>query len=191
MVKRRVAMTMIELIFAIVLIAIVVAGVPQMLQENANTMVGNLSQENLFKAKRTAVQVLSYPWDNRSIDTSGGEFAYAKVLDVGGGGFARVQDALGNDLPFRIGHIRQDLHRRFFETATAPVGGSVAGWASGGYIPDSGANYAFANAASGGSSNMKIAIITVDEAGPGTTPVTLFAYAANIGEAPPFKRTFQ
>lgn len=183
-------MTMIELIFAIVILALVVAGVPQILQENSNTMVGNLSQENLFKAKRTAVEVLSYPWDNRSIDTSGGEFAYAKVLDVGGGGFARVSDASGTSLPFRVGHIRQDKHRRFFETATAPLGGSLKGWGVGGYISDSGSPFVFSNTVSGGASNMKMAQITVDDV-PDGTPVTLRVYAANIGEAVYFKRTFQ
>jgi len=176
-VVKHAGFTMIELIFAIVIIAFVVMGVPQILERNTQTMVDNLVQEDLFEATRTAYQVLTYPWDDNSIDTTS-ELAYAKVLDAGSIG--RVQES-GVDLPFRAGHIQQPNHRRFHDVAQAPANANISGWGTGGYIPETGTGVPIV--ASGGISNMKIAIITVGN-------VTFRVYAANIGEVAYASRTF-
>jgi len=191
MVNRRAAFSMIELIMAIVVIAVVVAGVPQILQRNVESMAQNLVQEDLFSAARTASQVLTYPWDDNSPDSTniGTELAYSRILDVGGGNFARDTDAFGNPIPWRVGGIQQDWHRKFHDTngtdTVGSGGANISGWGGdGGYIDDSGVFPLASASGGGGATNMKIAIITVGD-------VTLRVYAANIGEIQYAKRTFQ
>jgi prepilin-type N-terminal cleavage/methylation domain-containing protein len=183
-VVSRHAFTMIELIFAIVLIAIVVAAVPQMLQRNMDTQEGNLVQEDVFNAKKLALKIISYPWDPNSQDTTSST-AYSKVLDVGGLGFARVTvpTASGNvAIPFRVGHVRQPLHRRFHNSVTAPASPNIGAFGDSGYVPDDG-SHTFRTTHNTTPKNMKMAIATSGN-------VKLYVYAANIGEYDYFKRQF-
>lgn len=198
MVKRS-AFSMIELIFAIVLIALVVVAVPGMITRNVQTLSGSLVQQELFIAARTASELLTQPWDTNSIDTTTSR-AYTKVLDTAAGGsLARVSDAAGNLLPFRIGHIRQDNHRRFHNDPAAASSfpssyqipkdsampslpkdtnlSIVSGW--------SGENSAtfFANTPStAGLAAVKMATITVKNTKDTSRTVTLRVYLADIGE---------
>lgn len=174
MVMRN-AMTMIELVFAIVIIAIVVAGVPQMIARNDKSLEANLVQEEIFRAATMASQALSQQWDTNSEDSSA-LLAYAKVLDTGVG--AARQSVGLIELERKIGHIAQDNHRRFHGVTTAPASSTIPGVGDSGYW-DGG----FSTGHSTTAANMKMANITVGI-------VTLRVYMANIGEVTYAKRTF-
>jgi prepilin-type N-terminal cleavage/methylation domain-containing protein len=116
----RAAFTLIELIFAIVIIAIIVMGVPQIISENTKHVEANLLQEGIFAASDTAAKILTYPWDAKQLDVNITE-AYAKVLDLDGNGSGRI-----GILPLRIGHINQDLHRRYYSIITEPNAATLA-----------------------------------------------------------------
>lgn len=200
---KRTAFTMIELIFAIGIIAITVAAVPQMITRNDKTLTGSLVQQELFYAAKTASELLTQPWDAKSPDTSTSK-AYDKVLDITGGAakFARVSSG-GTPLPFRQGHIRQDNHRRFHGiNPTFPAGGAIPGSATSPTLPADdtlsiNSNYTgesdttiFASSPSTTAANMKMAAITVTNTNDANRSVTLRIYAANIGETAYAKRSF-
>lgn len=193
--------SMIELIFAIVIIAIVAAGVPQMLKRNDSTLEANLVQEELFIASKVASQLLTQPWDANTEDTST-SLSYAKVLDTNSTNINFNRESIsGNTLPFRIGHIKQDTHRRFHNafsplgttkpanyliptTATPSLPANTSLNIASGYSGETNAT-AFAitpvqnNTAP---TNMKMANITVTDTIDTSRTVTLRIYMANIGE---------
>jgi len=116
MVKRG-AFTMIELIFAIVIMAIVIIALPRVMQTNSNALEANINQEAIFGASATMVQALSYPWDTNSPGHNG---SYDKIVAIPGG--TAIYDRYNNKLhkydknsSFRIGAILEPGHRRFHE----------------------------------------------------------------------------
>ena len=117
---KRPAFTMIELIFAIVIIAITIMSLPMMMRINSKAVENNLAQEALFASSAKMMQVLSYPWDQNSYD-SNSTFSYTKVVDISGQSsqYQRaldMQGVLDSNGTFRIGHILQAGHRRFLES---------------------------------------------------------------------------
>jgi hypothetical protein len=69
------------------------------------------------------MQVLSYPWDEHSVNPNQ-PLSSEKVVNVPFPGNAKYsQRDINNNVDanssFRIGHVRQDLHRRFHENNTA------------------------------------------------------------------------
>lgn len=64
--RKRSAFTMIELIFAIVVIAITVLSLPMMTQVNARGMESGFVQEAIFASSAEIHQALSYRWDRNS-----------------------------------------------------------------------------------------------------------------------------
>lgn len=122
MVKRH-AFTMIELIFAIVVIAITVISLPVMIQVNFKGIEGNIKQEAIFATSAKMMQVLSFAWDKNTTDANQ-SLDYARVMDIGSNNNYTRQDINGiedNSSIFRIGHVRQGLHRRFFDFNDAIV----------------------------------------------------------------------
>jgi len=104
---------MIELIFAIVVIGITVISLPMMIQVNSKGIQGNVKQEVIFATSAKMMQVLSYAWDQNSTDVNiSSSHSYSKVIDVTGEvAYNRIAASI-----FRVGHIQQGLHRRFFDT---------------------------------------------------------------------------
>ncbi|OQX59843.1 MAG: hypothetical protein B5M52_02220 [Helicobacteraceae bacterium 4484_230] len=209
MVKK--GFTLIELIFAIVIIAIIVMGVPQIIAQNNRSLtgegnnVGVFAQEGIFAAAGVAAKILTYQWDANSLDPNEAD-AYAKELVTSAPGTAFgpiVQN--GVVLPLRRGNIAQDGHRRFHSALTAPSSQYLDGlspssfpvvnlsnsnvykctWSAsidGGYVPD--ATYPTTGGAS--VSNSKMATVQINATG-GACPavnnvITLRIYTANIGE---------
>lgn len=195
---------MIELIFAIVMIAIVVAAVPQIMTSNAKTIEGNRAQEAVFLASAAAKRLLSFRWDANSKDTNvSSDLDYAKELDLDAAGSSRVT-VNGVQLPVRIGNIRQEKHRRFHSTITLPAGTALEGTvalaplkAASGFKFDYGmtVNVGFANTfgsinSNNTPSNTKMAEIKIINNDTGNLDVLMRIYAFNIGEADYAKRTF-
>jgi len=144
MVKRG-AFSMIEMVFAIVIIGITVAGVSQMMTRSGNTMEGAFSQEAVFLASMEGAKIFSHRWDANSMDNST-DLSYSKILDTGVSGYRRTcidtttegrtqtSGACGGAdeilSVLRLGGIAQDKHRRFHSDWTTPAGGTPDG------IPD-------------------------------------------------------
>ena len=99
---KRSAFTMIELVFAIVIIAIAVLALPTMNQITSKGIEGNIVQEAIFAASAQLNQAVSYKWDENSSDDND---SYAQVI--------WLSDSDCNDTTkLRPGHINQALHRR-------------------------------------------------------------------------------
>lgn len=84
---RRNAFTLIELIFAIVIVAITVLSVPVMLQINSRGVQANVDQEAVFAASAKLMQTLSYPWDEYSstVDEITGYVSDPGIVNITGG----------------------------------------------------------------------------------------------------------
>ena len=116
MVKRS-AFTMIELIFAIVIMAIVIIALPRMMRTNSNALEANIDQEAVFGASAALMQTLSYPWDTNSPGNNG---SYNKIVAIpnyaGTGNYGRYfnnSNQYDTNGSFRIGAILESGHRRF------------------------------------------------------------------------------
>lgn len=120
---RRSAFTLIELIFAIVVIAISVVSLPVMSQVTAKGAEANLVQEGVFAAAAELNEAVTAHWDENSLEP-GLPFTLSRVIDLG---------LCGNDLNaanYRRmpGHIDQVKHRRCLEanaSVTAPSNTNV------------------------------------------------------------------
>ena len=111
---RRSAFTLIELIFAIIVIAITVVSLPMMNQVLANSTNTNLIQEAIFAAATELNEVTTVHWDENSIDTSNTN-ALANVINVNN------QCETNSSLPryrLRPGHILQPYHRKCLNNLT-------------------------------------------------------------------------
>ena len=128
MVKCRGGFTLIELIFAIVLIAIVVTAVPQMLSQNEKGTETYLTQEVIAAAAGEAFRIISYPWDASSVDDTN----RSMILDATtSGNLARtgLPIRVGGVVPLKgsAGNVDRYYHRRFFNTVMAPSGAILEG----------------------------------------------------------------
>jgi prepilin-type N-terminal cleavage/methylation domain-containing protein len=115
---KKYAFTLIELVFAIIIISVVVISLPTMLKSNENAIMNNVNQEALFAASAEMMQTLTYPWDENASDSTN---AYGKVVDITSGNNAYIRkDANGTvdtNSSFRVGHIQEDNHRRFHDVS--------------------------------------------------------------------------
>lgn len=78
---QKPAFTMIELIFAIVIIAITVVSLPMMTQVNASGIEKGYIQEAIFASSAEVHQALSYRWDANSTP-DGNAVDLSQVIDV-------------------------------------------------------------------------------------------------------------
>ena len=119
---RRTAFTLIELIFAIIIIAIVVMSMPLMMKTNEEAIEANIAQEAIFASSTKMMQMLTYPWDANATDSTNPN-SYGKVVDLTSGTNAyKRSDAngtLNTSSSYRVGHILQDNHRRFHDSSLA------------------------------------------------------------------------
>lgn len=211
-VQSKSAFTMIELIFAIVIIGISILSLPMMTQATSKGIEGNLVQEAIFAASAELNQVLSYQWDENAMD---GNDTLAKV--------AWTSDC-NITTKLRAGHINQPLHRKCVDdstkvpTATLGVegllndiddnikttavtifeGGSAT--TSSGYKNDyrstvsveysNFGDQTIANPTTIASQNMKKITVTIKN-NDGNIITLLKTYSANIGEIDYYKRSYQ
>ena len=112
----RFAFTMIELIFAIVVMSIAVMTLPMMTQITSKGIEDNIVQEAIFAASAELTGATSYYWDERSMeDMYDNNLTFLeRVIDIGG---ASPCDADR----LRPGHINQPYHRRCLESSSSVV----------------------------------------------------------------------
>ena len=113
--NKKPAFTMIELIFAIVIIAISVLSLPMMSQVNARNIESNIVQEAIFAASAELMGASAGYWDSNSMEDSNLS-SFSRVIDING-------NCDSNRL--RAGHIAQPLHRRCVESSTGAVSDSA------------------------------------------------------------------
>lgn len=213
--QNRKAFTMIELIFAIVLIGVALLTVPLMIQVNNKAHEGSIAQEAIFLVSSVLSTTTTLVWDNRSIVTTGtaDDYVLSKILDISGGTAVYVRtDENGtadNDSNLRAGGLRQDKHRQFFDyngslitpaqTGTVTLSetlsnsaASISGFkqaysivATRSYVNDTGS---FSTVPSS-ISNLKMTEISI-VGEDGVTIAKLRAYTANIGEVDFARRNF-
>ena len=201
------AFTMIELIFAIVVIAVVMLTIPMMIQVNNKALEGNVAQEAIFLVSTVLSETTALIWDDNSIDGNATTITASGILDTAGNAvYARVP---GTSL--RQGGMQKNRTRKFFDTVTTPVQteteslsgvisatstSDLVGYknvyrinATRGYIADApaGFNFTTATLAAGTTSNIKMTTVEINATidGTDTTISRLRAYTCNVGEADP------
>ena len=105
----RHAMSMIELVFAIVIMGIAVMSLPLILTQVQNNNAFAMQQEAILAAKAKIGEILTYEWDDKSFDSNG-----SFVLDVTGGS----GDLNRTNGQLRKGHINAEGRRKFFPNTT-------------------------------------------------------------------------
>lgn len=113
---RRSGFTFIELIFAIVIIAITVLTLPVMSRITEKGIENSIVQEAIFAAATELNEATTMHWDANSIEPTELN-SYAKVIDMGN------CDDNTSSPRYRLlpGHIEQPLHRRCLDSnTTAP-----------------------------------------------------------------------
>ena len=119
----RHAMSMIELVIAIVVMGIVVASLPTILLQTQNNNAYAMQQEAILATKAKIGEILTYDWDEKSYDTNASR---AFVLDTTSN--ADLNRFIDNR---RIGHIQLDGRRRLSNTNTTPTASGLLGSESG------------------------------------------------------------
>jgi len=206
-VVRRAAFTLIELVFAIVIIAISVVSLPMMNQAISKGVDANLVQEAIFAAATELNEAVTAHWDGNSIEPTLTN-SYARVLNISGD--------CNTTTKLRPGQINEAYHRRCLNnTGTAPADVAGSGVSAledmahtkqqifindvtdaSGYkkhytsqVDVTRTNVTFNGAVN---PNMKSITITVEDSdNPGVPLTSLKTYSANIGEVDYFKRVYQ
>jgi len=104
--NKRLAFTMIELIFAIVIISIAVVSLPVMTKITEKGIEESILQEAIFAASAELMGVSTGYWDERSMDDIDVSYM-SRVINITTG----VNDC-NTSTHLRPGHIAQPLHRR-------------------------------------------------------------------------------
>ncbi|TKI71214.1 type II secretion system protein [Sulfurimonas crateris] len=197
---RRAAFTMIELIFAIVIISIAVMSLPVMMQVTSKGIEDNIVQEAIFAASAELMGATSYYWDLNSMQDNALS-RLSRVIEVNG---ACNADRL------RPGHVNQPYHRRCLDSNTtglanttdttfpnlnnavdATVGDlfDTSAAEAAGYKQEYQSQVIVTQAAT--DSNIKVLTASVyDSATPPKLLTVLKIYSANIGEIDYYKRRF-
>lgn len=111
----RSAFTMIELVFAIVIIGMVAISIPTIMVNNSKNVETNLMQEAILIVATKTGQILTYPWDENSRDPLSGILATTDVLSIDEG---TVEDELERNVSdYRRGHFQEALRRRMTPTS--------------------------------------------------------------------------
>ena len=131
-VSLRTAFTMIELIFAIVLIAVVTLTIPTMIQVNNKALEGNAAQEAIFLVSAVLSEATTLVWDANSVPDDQ-NVTLSKILTVttGDAAYTRWNQKLNvadANSTVRKGGLEEDLHRQFISPfSTSPKTPSQSG----------------------------------------------------------------
>jgi len=205
-VRNKSAFTLIELIFAIVVISITVISLPTMNAVLSKGIEGNIIQESIFAAATKLNEITTAHWDDNSLEPN----------DIYG--FARVIDTTGSLCTNHLmnGHIHQALHRRCLESSITRPDDNANSNADISSLGDYAGSQTFFTSNLSDSSgyknidldinttidrniifngtndpNMKRLTITVTKSATPSTPlIVLKTYSANIGEVDFYKRTY-
>ena len=119
------ALTLIELIVAIVIIAIAVLAIPGVFMQGTNTLQGSALIEPVFYLDRTMGAILTYRWDENSMV---GEENKTHILDVSNLADGELNRTSPSSIT-RIGNFNIDDRRNYFTSityASYPVGADTS-----------------------------------------------------------------
>jgi len=203
----RSAFTLIELIFAIVIISIAVISLPMMARITSKGVESNIAQEAIFAASAELMGATSYYWDKNSMQDINVS-SLSRVIDINQ---KCDNNPLSSRYRLRPGHIAQPLHRRCLDSNTTPIANesdatfpNINNAAHSGGLDifdnpiaeDSGyketykSDVSVANVDENGTTNDNIKKITVTVSNAEGNITSLSTYSANIGEFDYFKRMF-
>jgi len=106
------AFSLIEVIFSIIIVAISLMSVPMLLKQSSKSDEYSVIQEGVLAATTTVGNILSYPWDGNSFDSTN---KVLRVLDVAGGDSELDRDLTTLNSNYRKGHVVGNQRRRFFD----------------------------------------------------------------------------
>ena len=109
---KKSGFSLIELVLAIVIIAISVMTIPLMLAQSAKNDNFSLMQESILAARTKMGNILSYIWDDNAIETNS---TMIVVLDVKNGDSELDRNMSTLNSNRRIGHIPKDKRRHMME----------------------------------------------------------------------------
>ena len=201
----RTAFTLIELVFAIVIIAISVISLPMMNQVVSKGVDSSLKQEAIFAAATELNEAVTAHWDENSLEATMLD-SYAKVIETGD----CSNDVNSSRYRLRAGHINQPLHRRCLDdNTTGPLDAALAGvfdlndmaHGSASILTGTGGEKGYkdsynsvltvtrpANFAGANNNNIKMITSTISDSD--GTLALLRTYSANIGEVDYYKRGY-
>ncbi len=104
----RKGFTFIELVIAIVVIAIALMSVPLMLSQASKSDQFSLNQEAILAGATKIGDILTYPWDDKLVNSSG----VKHILDVTNGD-NELNRYPNNSSSRRIGNFKTDFRRKF------------------------------------------------------------------------------
>jgi len=104
--------SLIEVVFAIVIISISLMSVPMLLKQSSKSDEFSIMQEAILATSTKMGNILSYPWDSRSYDSTN---AILRTLDIHNGDSELNRVTGSRDSNLRRGHIYQDKRRKFFD----------------------------------------------------------------------------
>jgi len=197
--SRR-AFTIIELIFAIVIISISVVSLPMMIQVNNQSMEDSMVQEAIFAASVELMNASAGYWDASSMADNAVNHL-SRVIDIGG---TCEGDPLNSRYRLRTGHIAQPFHRRCVENATVgPLNAFNVAFPNLDNARDVGSKEMFTENVTEEAGYKKIynSLVSVEQDGnvkrididvtdeDGETVTILRMQSANIGEIDYYKRT--
>ena len=247
---KHYAFTLIEVILALIIISITVLSVPMIIQINAASTQGSITQEAVYGASAKLLQTLSFPWDENAVNpelAAEGADTLAGVVNIAANADTAASLAvdrvglisrqtrrnnlgalvnttnIGNDNvnPLVVGI--DDFNNVASTTANAiATAGSAVNVAEGykdnytmnttvGYVNDhagTAANidyntpnpfavntFVLSNAVTANPTNLRMVQVDIfgrddDNDGNPDLLTSLFAYAANIGETRPYKRSY-
>ena len=200
-ISHRLAFTMIELIFAIVVIAVSVMSLPMITQVTMKTIDNNLVQEAIFASVTALNEATSYRWDEHSMNDKLTDPINSRVISNGLSDGTECQ-TLGTKNK-RPGHINRQclddlttrpyvggppysdsLHEASHSAQSIYIPGATT--SSEGYKKLYNSTLSVNTNASFGLSannpNMKEIQLTILDASDGSTVVRMKTYSANIGE---------
>ena len=114
------AFTMIELIFAIVIISFAVMSLPMMTQVTSKGVESNIIQEAIFAASAELIGATSYYWDLNSMQDNNVSHL-SRVIDIGA---TCTDDSSSIRNRLRPGHIAQPYHRRCLDSNSTTLANS-------------------------------------------------------------------
>ena len=196
--RVRSAFTMIELIFAIVVIAIAVISLPMMIQSISKGIEGNIIQEGIFAGSAQLNEATTYAWDESSVeDLNISQLSRAvntNLLDCPRPGFIKRQCLTNlNTRPLDAGVVNGSSIDSITYTNTPVFLGTLDETS---YKADykrtlnvtrciAGNTYVPLNQAEAVNPNIKEIEYIIRDSTNATTLIRLRAYTANIGEVVP------
>lgn len=201
---KRAAFTLIELIFAIIIIAISVMSLPTMIQSVSDGIESNLVQEAIFAASTELNQAITGNWDaNSTIET--GVNGLARVIDNGN----CKNNSSHSRYRLKPGHIAQPYHRRCLDSnvttiANIAANNSLESYAGVNTLINAGASqsgykyiyqtqvtvYLNGNFDRTNRSDIKMIEANITNQSTGLLLTSLKAFSANIGEVDYYRRTY-